>query len=96
MLKTLPFAAIREIADACAETAKRHGWHEEVDVGPYLRALVDTAEAQMKVPPDIINVLRAYGKQLERARQTVRLFYLAFRLARPLNPTPVAPALRQY
>jgi NTP pyrophosphatase (non-canonical NTP hydrolase) len=30
MLKTLPFAAIREIADACAETAKRHGWHEEV------------------------------------------------------------------
>lgn len=72
-----PFEALREIAHACFKNSRDHGWHEETKVGPYLRALLAEAEKKIGVPPDILDTLRAFAKQMERDKDAPIMVKLA-------------------
>lgn len=72
-----PFEGLREIAHACFKNSRDHGWHEETKVGPYLRALLAEAEKKLSVPPDILDTLGAFARQMERDKDAPIMVKLA-------------------
>lgn len=72
-----PFEGLREIAHACFKNSRDHGWHEETKVGPYLRALLAEAENKLSLPPDILNTLGAFTRQMERDKDAPIMVKLA-------------------
>lgn len=72
-----PFEGLREIARACFENSRDHGWHEETEFGRTLREVSDFMEREQLGTSRMRSVLQRYAAQHARDRDVPIMTKLA-------------------